>query len=226
MDEERTAEDGFPAWYRCCGNGVNIRTAPDAGATSVGQLQYDGRPGHGPPCQRRLRRPLRQPPQRPVVPGRPRGQTIRHHDLPGTGLNEFPQPPGEAGSAGRVPRRQPVLLPCGRRSGASFSSRLLVDNGVAPRSHGHENGSHDQQAWSKPGDGCSPSRTRYDEARSPERDVRPAPEGHRAVRNRRGRHRRSEPRPTTAWSWPCAAAGTAFPGSAPPRAVWSPTCRR
>ena len=43
MDEERTAEDGFPAWYRCCGNGVNIRTAPDAGATSVGQLQYDDR---------------------------------------------------------------------------------------------------------------------------------------------------------------------------------------
>ncbi|RKT88653.1 SH3 domain-containing protein [Saccharopolyspora antimicrobica] len=35
--------DGFPAWYRAYGDGVNIRTRPDPGATSVGQLQTDDR---------------------------------------------------------------------------------------------------------------------------------------------------------------------------------------
>lgn len=41
MSAEQAPADGFPAWYRVYGEGVNIRTAPEASATSVGQLQHD-----------------------------------------------------------------------------------------------------------------------------------------------------------------------------------------
>jgi SH3 domain-containing protein len=37
------AASAYPAWFRCYGSGVNIRTSPDVNATSVGQLQYDDR---------------------------------------------------------------------------------------------------------------------------------------------------------------------------------------